>query len=139
MPCDPRNTLTEALAERDEVAVAYLFGSAARGDSSCLSDIDVGVLLANGPGNLLRYRARLSEDLSRAMDGNPVEVVLLADAPPALAARAIREGQLLVCRDDSQRVRFEIQTLRRDCDTAPLRQIYDDTLAAAIRKGRFFG
>ena len=139
MPGNAPHKLTEVLAERDEIAVAYLFGSTARGDSSHLSDIDVGVLLANGPGNLLRYRARLSEDLSRAMEGTPVEVVLLADAPPALAAKAIREGRLLLCRDDATRVRFEFHTLRRDFDTAPLRRMYDQTLAAAIREGRFFG
>ena len=137
MSRDTRQKLSAALAGRDEVSVAYLFGSVARGDTSQLSDIDVGVLLANEPENLLRDRARLSEDLSRAMGGIAVDIVLLADAPPALAARVIREGRLLLCRDDAERVRFEFQVLRRDLDTAHLRRIYDRALADAIRQGRF--
>jgi predicted nucleotidyltransferase len=139
MSADVCDKLGAALADRNEVAVAYLFGSAAREDTSALSDIDVGVLLADHPHNLLRYRARLIEDLSRALEGRAVDVVLLDEALPALAARVIREGQLLLCRDDVRRVRFEVRALRRDFDTAPLRQIYDRTLANAIRQGRFYG
>jgi predicted nucleotidyltransferase len=139
MTCDVRQKLGAALADRPEVAAAYLFGSAARGDASGLSDTDVGVLLADGPGNLLRYRARLIEDLSRALEGGPVDVVLLDEVPPAVAARAVREGQLVLCRDDVRRVRFEVRALRCDFDTAHLRRIYDGTLAKAIRQGRFYG
>ncbi len=139
MSCDVCQRLGAALADRQEAAVAYLFGSAARQDTSALSDIDVGVLLADRPSNLLRYRARLIEDLSRALAGATVEVVLLDEALPALAARAVRDGRLLLCRDEARRVRFEIRALQRDFDTAPLRQIYDRTLANAIRQGRFYG
>ena len=139
MSADVSDKLSAVLADRDEVAVAYLFGSAVRGEMSQLSDIDVGVLLSDGPQNLLRYRARLIEDLSRALAGRSVDVVLLEEAPPALAARAVREGQMLLCRDHTRRVRFEIRTLQRDLDTVHLRRIYDRTLANAIRNGRFYG
>ena len=139
MSANVSDKLSAVLADRDEVAVAYLFGSAARGQMTQLSDVDVGLLLTNGPQNLLRYRARLMEDLSRALAGRSVDVVLLDEAPPALAARAIREGQMLLCRDNTRRVRFEVRALQRDFDTAHLRRIYDQTLANAIRNGRFYG
>ncbi|MHC4427272.1 MAG: type VII toxin-antitoxin system MntA family adenylyltransferase antitoxin [Planctomycetota bacterium] len=139
MSCDARQKLGTAVADQDEVTVAYLFGSTARGDTSDLSDVDVGVLLAEVPANLLRFRARLIDELSRALEGEQVEVVLLDEAPPALAARVVREGQLLLCRDEARRIRFEIHALRRDLDTVPLRRLYDRTLAKAIRRGRFYG
>jgi predicted nucleotidyltransferase len=139
MVADVCEKIGAALDNRGEIVVAYLFGSAARGDTSSLSDIDVGVLLANGPPNLLRYRACLSEELSRATAGTPVQIVLLDEAPPAIAARAVRQGRLLLCRDDTARVRFEVRTLQRDFDTAHLRRIYDRTLGNAIRQGRFYG
>lgn len=139
MRADVCQDIGAALADHSEIAVAWLFGSVARGTASELSDIDVGVLLANGPPNLLRYRARLSEELSRAALGIPVQVVLLDEVSPAVAARAVRQGQLLLCNDPAARVRLEVRSLLRDFDTAHLRQLHDRVLAKAIRQGRFYG
>lgn len=50
--------------------------------------------------------------------------MLLEDAPPALAGRAVREGTLLLCRDESHRVRLEVNVLRREFDTEPLRKAW---------------
>lgn len=136
---DLQTGLKATLAGRDEIALAYLFGSTARGDASALSDVDVGIVLRGCRENLLRYRARLSESLSRAIGGRTVQVVLLEEASPALAARAIKEGHLLVCRDDATRVRFEIRAIGRDLDTAHLRRLYDQALGRAVREGRFYG
>lgn len=36
--------LNEFFSGEDRVAVAYLFGSTARGEASCLSNIDIAVL-----------------------------------------------------------------------------------------------
>lgn len=104
-----------------------------------MSDIDVGVLLVRAADNPLRYRARLAEELSRSVGGVPVDVVLLDEAPAALAGRVVREGRLLVCKDEVKRVRFETDALRREFDTTHLRRLYDRALAGAIRQGRFYG
>ncbi len=131
--------LQHSLAERREIAVAYLYGSTARGEAAPSSDIDVGVLLAEVVENPLRYRARLAEELTRAAGGVTVEVVLLDEVSPALAGRVVRDGRLLLCRDDVRRVRFETDALRREFDTIHLRRLYDRVLACAIRQGRFYG
>ncbi len=123
----------------DEIAVAYLFGSAARGRRSTLSDIDVGILLAQEPPNRLRYRARLSEELSRCAGGTVVQVILLDEASPALAARAIRDRRVILCRDEDRRKRFEIDVIRRDLDTVYLRRLHERIQQRAITEGRFYG
>ena len=130
--------LETALGAHDEVAVAYLFGSAARGEGGPGSDLDVAVLLASPPPRTLRYRARLMEELTRAC-GVPVDVVLLDEAPPALAGRVVQEGQLMLSRDESARVRFETDALRRYFDTAPLRRELDRGLISSLSETRFHG
>ena len=139
MSPETREAINETLRNHPEVAVAYLFGSAARGDGSALSDIDVGILWGSEPECPLRARARLSEDLARAASGAPVDVVCLGEAPPALVGRVVRDGEVLICRDETRRIRFEIDGLRRDLDTVRLRHLYDTALATANREGRFYG
>jgi len=130
--------LEAALGEHQEILVAYLFGSAARGTSGPGSDLDVAVLLRDPRPSTLRYRARLAEELTRACDV-AVDVVLLADASPALAGRILQEGDLLLSRDESARVRFETEALRRYFDTARLRQELNRELVSSLRRPRSDG
>jgi len=135
---DPIEEIRSRLGDRPEVVLAYLFGSAARGTATPTSDIDIAVLVSEALPNALRYRARLAEALVEVAGGRPVEVILLDDAPPALAGRIVREGRLLLCRDEAARVRFEVRALESEFDTAPLRRVLDRGLATAIRAGRFY-
>lgn len=139
MEGEARGRIRAALERRREIVLAYLFGSHARASGSPGSDIDIAVALRTRPADPLRYRARLAEDLTREAGGTPVEVVLLEDAPPALAGRIVREGQILLSRDERRRVRLEVDVLRREFDTAPLRKALDRAQSEAIRTGRFRG
>ncbi len=102
-----------------QVVAAYLFGSVARGTASQASDIDLGVLLAQPPastleGRLLDYEADLERHL-----GIPVQVVILNDAPPDLAHRVLRDGVVVLERDRSARLRFEVRTRNLFFDLEP--------------------
>lgn len=121
------------LEKRQEIVLAYVFGSVAKGSVSEGSDIDIAVLVSEARPDPLRYRVRLIEDLMRVSNGVPVEVVLLEDVPPALGGRIVREGKLLVCRDEADRVRTEVAMLQREFDTAPLRKVLDEAQSQAIR------
>jgi predicted nucleotidyltransferase len=133
------HSIQAELEGRSEIVLAYVFGSVGRGTASESSDIDVAVSLSERPQDPLRYRARLAESLTGAAGGRRVEVVVLAESPPELAGRAVREGRLLLCRDEARRVRTEVDILRREFDTAPLRKALDRAQSAAIRSGRFLG
>jgi predicted nucleotidyltransferase len=130
--------IASCLKQRSGIVAAYLFGSGARGERSALSDIDVAILWEEVPAESLRVRARLIEELSRAT-GITADVVFLNDGPPALAGRVLREGTLLFCRDDTERIRYEIRALQRDLDTIQLRKLFDQSMSRAIREGRFYG
>jgi predicted nucleotidyltransferase len=80
------------------VRLAALFGSAATGEDTSESDVDLLVSLREDDfGYFAGLRRRLAESLER-----PVHVVLLEDArrAPALLADVLSEGRVVIDRDD---------------------------------------
>jgi hypothetical protein len=103
-------------ADHEEVVAAFLFGSTARGTRRAESDVDLGLLLAGEPPRTL---ATLELDLEGKLErrlGVPVQVVILNLAPPDLVHRVLRDGELLLDRDPSTRVRFEVRSRREYFD-----------------------
>jgi predicted nucleotidyltransferase len=111
-------------AEREGIAAAYLFGSMARGTAGPRSDVDVGILYEKDPPLTLEgLGLRLEGDLESLL-GKPVQVVVLNHAPVDLAIRVLRDGKLLVDRDRSRRVRFEVKTRFDFWDLEPYLKMY---------------
>jgi predicted nucleotidyltransferase len=107
----------------DLVAV-YVFGSTARGTRRDDSDVDVGVLLQGQPPRTLAgLKLGLEGELERAL-GLPVQLVVLNTAPPDLIHRVLRDGDLLLDRDPSARIRFEVQARREYFDVLPYLRRY---------------
>ena len=111
-------------AAPDVVAAIYVFGSVARGTATLSSDLDLGVLLRTSPpstleGRLLDYQGELEREVQR-----PVQIVILNDAPPDLAYRMLRDGQVVLERDRSARLRFEVRTRNLYFDLLPFMTRY---------------
>jgi uncharacterized protein YutE (UPF0331/DUF86 family) len=102
-----------------------------------LSDVDVAVLL-DEPHRDARIGAylRLAERLQRAVGDRPVDLVLLNDAFPALAYRAI-QGKILAGEHDRRRTTFEARIVGDYLDLVPTLDRYDRVLYARIRAGAF--
>ena len=85
------------------IVSVYLFGSQASGRAHRQSDVDLAVLLRWElcPGRRERFeaRVRLSSDLGAALGRNEIDVVILNDAPPHLAARIVTAGRRVCCAD----------------------------------------
>lgn len=126
------DALRDVLAADSSVRLAYLFGSAARGEQGQRSDVDVAVL-AEGPLGL-ESTALLAERLERAISFRcRVDVVDLRAASPVLAAEVVRDGIVLLERDAELRFGFEIDAIRRFEDTRPLRRAQHELLREAAR------
>lgn len=112
--------LAEVLkARRDAIVAAYLFGSVARGSATATSDVDVGVLFGvDPPPTLAGLHLDLEAELERAV-GAPVQLVVLNVAPSDLAHRVLRDGILLLDRDRSRRIRFEVSARNTYFDLKP--------------------
>lgn len=115
----------DEIFERRGVALAYLYGSQARGDAGPLADVDVAVLFGPDVPESERFKRvlRLIGELGSVFRRNDVYVVDLAEASPLLRHRVYYDGRVLYCTDDAIRVRFETTALRDYVDTKPLRRI----------------
>jgi predicted nucleotidyltransferase len=108
---------------RGTVAV-YLFGSVARGDAGPDSDVDVGILFAvEPPATLDAPQFVIEAELERLL-GRPVQVVALNRASTDLVHRVLRDGRLVLDRDRSARIRFEVRSRNQYFDMAPIRRLY---------------
>lgn len=112
--------VTEVCGSQPAVVAVYLFGSVARGAAGPASDVDVAVLFARNPPALLAGpRFSLEGDLERAL-GRPVDLVVLNDAPVDLRTRVLRDGRILIDRDRSARIAFEVRTRNEAFDLQPI-------------------
>lgn len=133
---DLAEAIGRALQRHPDVVVAYLFGSQARGTSGPLSDLDVAVLL-RGDGHGLERRLALMADVAAATKRGRVDVVILNEAPVALAYRVLRDGRLLFSRDERARIEHRVRTVDRYLDMEPFRRVQEQGLRDRLSKGRF--
>jgi len=103
-----------------EIIAVYLYGSRARGTATARSDVDLGVLYRAAPvPSLETLPFDIEAELERGL-GAPVEIVVLNDAPVDLVHRVLRDGTLLLDRDPSRRIRFEVKARNEFFDLQPL-------------------
>jgi uncharacterized protein len=105
--------------DRENIIAVYLYGSHARGTAGPRSDVDVGVLYRTVPGpGLAALSLGLEADLERDL-GAPVQLLVLNTAPADLVHRVLRDGVLIVERDASTRVAFEVRARNEYFDLEP--------------------
>jgi predicted nucleotidyltransferase len=113
--------IAAALAPREEVLDAYLFGSRATGRAQPHSDIDIAVYvderraIDSGYG----YAADLTTHLMGELGTNAVDLVVLNQAPPVLYHRVLRDGRRILSRDLRATTTREGYALSRYCDYVP--------------------
>lgn len=127
--------LAARLATAPEVRFAVLFGSRSGRRPRVGSDWDVGVYLDEDltPRETFKARLRIAgglEDLGR------IDLVVLNDAPPLLAHRAL-QGKRLLLRDKPAYVRYFRETLAASEDERHWRDIHLRARLARARTGRF--
>lgn len=133
--------VARCVGRHPDIQAAYVYGSVAQGRARSDSDIDIGVLLGRPlpAARALRYRLKLAGELGAALHRNDVQVVILNDAPPLLAQRALSRGVLVYQRSRAARVRFHVATARRYEDMVPTIERYIDRLKQHVRDGRVGG
>jgi predicted nucleotidyltransferase len=111
------------VAEREGIAAAYLFG-VARGTARPESDVDVGILYLEDPPLTLEGMGFGLEGEMESLLRIPVQVVVLNHVSVDLLIRVLRDGKLLVDRDRSARIRFEVKTRFKFWDLEPYLNLY---------------
>jgi uncharacterized protein len=114
-----------------ELAAAYLYGSVARDEARPGSDVDVGVLFVEDPRpTLAGLPTRVEAELAELLHAN-VQVVSLNSAPVDLVQRVLRDGVLLLDRDRSRRIAFEVRSRNAYWDILPILERYRRPRATA--------
>lgn len=119
--------LTGALEKEQGLCAAYVHGSFVEG--GLFRDIDVALYYHPAPEfNLLDreldMEVALEEALIEAGIRIPVDVRIINQAPLSFRYGVIKDGELLLVRDDDRRVDFEVLTLAKYFDFAPFRAAY---------------
>lgn len=132
--------LNTYFAMQGKVALAYLFGSLARGQAGPLSDIDVAVLLTpDVPAeNYFDERLRIMGDLMDLLNQNEVDVAILNQAPLALAYRVLRDGVLLYCASQDVRVQYTARIVSLYLDFKPVIERHERAILERARQGKLF-
>lgn len=114
-----RQLLGRVLEDRP-VAAAYLYGSAARGEMTSLSDVDIGLLIRYPLSLLEKLDLELAVEVELASLGwGRSEVRVVNEAPIALRGDLVTEGILLYSADESARVDFETRARGEYFDFLP--------------------
>jgi hypothetical protein len=135
------DALAVYFASLDEVVLAYLFGSHARGRAWARSDVDVAVLLEGRPDDDRCFDVRLDVigGLMDVLDTDDVDVLVLNQAPPALRYAVLRDGILLFCRDHQAMIEFRVRALNEYLDFKPILRRHERAILEKARKGELLG
>jgi hypothetical protein len=125
-----RLSMISAFCERHSIESLHAFGSRAREvadwvegkrPSLALSsaDVDIGTLPRDGRKLSIREKTAIAIELEEIFQAGRVDLVVLPEADPFLAANVMR-GERLYCRDAYAAAEYELYMLRRAGDLAPL-------------------
>ena len=128
------------LLEKYNVVLAYVFGSAVRGQMGPHSDIDIGVVFADDltPKEDFDRRVNLTQDIADFFNVPEADVVNLKTASdPLIKHNIIFTGVPVLVRDPNFRFAVEQEIVREYETTKPLRRIASRVLRQQLQDGTF--
>jgi len=103
-----------ALLEKYNIKLIYIFGSYAKGKNDKNSDLDIAVLLEKGYNPL--DKLSLIGDFIDIFKRNDIDLVILNDANPVLEHQVIKYGKLVYMKDEDTKVFYEVRVLKEYMD-----------------------
>jgi predicted nucleotidyltransferase len=110
--------LPSILSEFPGISLVYLFGSQVNGQVGPMSDYDLAILDESGQDEL-EIQTQFQHAVSKCLDNERVDVVLIKHVPIEMAYQIIANGKLLFQRSLYTRVEFESQVLGKYGDYLP--------------------
>ena len=117
-----KEAIREVLKNHEEILFAYLHGSFVKKDA--FHDIDVAIYLERMPASVLEYELQMETDLMKALRKYIIDVRVLNGAPLSFKYNVIKDGIVLLSKDDDKRADFEEKTIVLYLDFLPYRKLY---------------
>ncbi|TET00357.1 MAG: nucleotidyltransferase domain-containing protein [Promethearchaeota archaeon] len=116
----------EIFPQYDEIQLAYLYGSYARGVQTEFSDIDIGVLLKRDFKEPPLYFAELSLELEKYFKHKTnVDLRILNKGTPRFLFGLIMNSKILFVRDKTLMHEYELKIISKYQDIKPMLDKYD--------------
>jgi predicted nucleotidyltransferase len=129
------NDLGQALAEDARIDYAVLFGSGARGTAHASSDLDIAI----GLGSNARMSALELGDLIARLEHvsrRSVDIVVVNEAPAALAYRVFRDGRVILERNHATLAAHKARAILEYLDFLPIEALAARGVLTAAADGR---
>jgi uncharacterized protein len=122
--------IQRALDPLPEVQAALLFGSRATGRARLDSDIDVAVLLdmSAAPTDASDRGRRLLGALALELAADRIDLVVLNEAPPALAFQILKYGRVAFERERSFLHRLRVRVYSQHSDFEPTERFFREQI-----------
>jgi len=130
--------LRDTFKEDKDIALVYLFGSQVSGRTGPLSDVDIAVLLSPKfpPQKYAEKQIDLINKVMSRLKTNQVDVVLLNRAPLNFQNNVVREGRIVLGRNNA-RMAYENKIFCLYLDFKHVLDEYGDNLFRRIKEGKF--
>ena len=116
------DALAAVIAADAQVAYALLFGSGALGGGHAESDLDIAIGVSGATRLGLIDLGTLAAKLEAAT-GRRVDLILIDEAPPALAYRIFRDGKTIVVHDKGALSARRARAVLEYLDFRPVEQL----------------
>jgi predicted nucleotidyltransferase len=116
--------------DRHPIQLAYLYGSAARGQMTPLSDVDIALVTIEGavaPKERLKFELIVEDEIVRMCSLSKADVRVINQAPLVIRGRVVTSGIVLYSRDESFRIEFEIRIRSEYFDFQPVLEFHRQT------------
>lgn len=123
---DLKRVIRDLFTKYEEIKLAYLYGSYAKGYQTEYSDIDIGVILDENFKEPALYFAELSSNIEKKFDYKiNVDIRLLNNATPRFLFQVIKNSEILYIKNKSFMYEFEMKVLYMYQEIKPMLDMYD--------------
>jgi predicted nucleotidyltransferase len=128
--------IRHAVSDLDGIVLLILFGSRATGKARPASDIDLAVLASPDDAHTKRrLLSRLASAVAHLTPAGRADVVFLDETPELLRHSIMRDGHLILCRDDALWRSWRVRTMREHGDREWYRRILRKGLKRRLLAG----
>ena len=124
------------LQSKERIIVAYLHGSYLLRPNSEHNDIDIGIVLdKKTPFITMEEEIELSSFLEERLGISPIDVKVLNSAPKFFQYKVVKDGKVIFCRDELERIEYEINLTNEYFDVKPMLDYYNSCMYQNIKEG----